>query len=323
MDLLSASNVQHLLIVLGYWNGPVTGDLRDDTFRDVLKKFQAGRGLTVDGWYGAKSDAVCRDLLVKLQAAPSEMKQMRRWRITDYYVALEGERPGVKVPILSDTGATLANVSAGDFASAALEGTIRLKDGRLLNVTGRRVKAAHAEYSAVYDIAVANRWVPDKPGYAGLVLDSSGKQVTAVNAFSVVPPAMQGKGYGVLRGIPLTPFRTLAADIGTQSYRNVEPLYRGRGGVAPPGSEVFIVEFVGKSCPDGKGGTFTHDGWFVVNDTGGGIFGAHFDMFTGGAALAKYVSHPGICHVWYRGKDANGQPYTSEVRVPWTYSYGI
>ncbi len=322
MDLLSATNVQHLLQTLGYWNGPLTGDLREGAFREALKKFQADHSLTVDGWYGVKCDGVFRDLMVKLQAAPKEMKQLRRWRVTDYYVAMEGDRPGPKVPVFSPTGAVLAHVTAGDFASAALEGTIRLKDGRLLNVTGDRVAASHAEYEAVFDLAVRNRWIPDKPGYAGLVLDKASKNVSAVSAFYEIPVSVQGNGYGILRGMPLTPFRTLAADIGHPTYRNSEPLFRGKGGVAPPGSEVFIVEFVGRTCPDGKGGTFVHDGWFLVNDTGGGIYGAHFDMFTGSSLLARQVKHPGVCHVWYRGKD-NGKAYTSETRVPWSYSYGI
>lgn len=323
MDLLSANVVQTLLLKLGYWSGPVTGDLRDESFREALKKFQGDRSLIVDGWYGPKCDAACRDLMGKLQAAPPTARQLRRWRITDYYVANEGDKAGPKVPVLSSTGATLANVSAGDFASAALEGTLRLKDGRLLNVTGDRVKASATEYAPVYDIAMKNHWIPDKPGYAGLVLDKTAKQVVAVSAFHEVPAAQQGEGYGVIRGVPMQPFRTLAADIGTTSYKNVEPLYRGKGGVAPPGTEVFILEFVGRTCPDGKGRMFVHDGWFIVNDTGGGIFGAHFDMFTGAQQYSTQIPHQSICHVWFRGKDASDKAFTSEARVPWSYSYGI
>lgn len=320
--LLSGSTVQHLLVTLGYSQGPAHGDLREETWRAVLKRFQADSGLGVDGWYGTKSDVVCRRLMDQLKAAPKELKQCRRWRVTNYYVANEGEHVGPLVPILTPAGIALGHLSAGDFASAALEGTIKMKDGRILNVTGDRVKAPPNAYKPVFDIAMRNKWIPDKPGYAGLVLDRTATQVVAVSAFSVVPENTLGDGYGTIRGMPMKPYRTLAADIGAYP-RNSEPMFYGRGGVCPPGTEMFIAEFVGKTCPDGHGNTFVHDGWFVVNDTGGGIFGAHVDMFAGSKTMSNQVSHPTICHVWFRGATSAGHAYTSETRIPFTYGYGL
>lgn len=313
--LLSAHEVQQLLHRLSYWNGPVDGNLREETFRDALKKFQADARLEADGWYGAQSDAALRALGVQLHKAPSDLQQARRWRLTSYYVAGEGERPGPKtVPIPDVNGRPLALVSAGDYAAAALEGTIRLRDGRLLNVTGTNVKASHADYAGVFTFAQKNKWIPDKPGYAGLVLDKTNTKVVAVSSFHEVEKAKLGLGYGTLRGVPLKPYRTLAADIGVVKYRMADPNFKGKGGVCPPGTEVFIVEMVGKVCPNGSGGHFVHDGWFVVNDTGGGIFGAHFDLFVGSSALARPARHPHIGHIWFKG---------IEAKIAASYSYGI
>lgn len=189
-----------------------------------------------------------------------------------------------------------------------------MQDGRLLNVAGTTVPVAHDVYAGVFDIAKRNSWIPNKPGYAGLVLDSSSTRVVKVSAFALVPPAKVGLGYGTQKGVPLQPFRTLAADIGYPKYTHVEPKFKGKGGVCPPGTEVFILNMVGVSCPDGKGKTFIHDGWFVVNDTGGGIFGAHFDVFVGSAALFTPVRHPHIGHIWFAGIEDKLSP---------TYSYGI
>lgn len=318
--LLPDAEIQRLLNVLGYTATPAGGTLREETWRAILKKFQTDQGLSSDGWYGVKSDTALRALATQLGSAPKEMKQCRRWRITQYYVAGEGEHAGTATtPILTPSGFPLAYVTAGDFASAALEGTIKLKDGRLLNVAGQNVKAPQGAYDGVLAIAQKNGWVPSKPGYAGLVLDSA-NQVKAVSAFSLVAADKIGDGYGTVRGIPMSPYRTLAADIG--AYKTSEPQFYGKGGVLPPGTEFFIAEFVGKTCPNGKGGTFVHDGWFVVNDTGGGIFGAHVDVFSGSRAMALQISHPNICHVWFRGM-AGGRSYTAETRLPYTYSYGL
>lgn len=325
VDLLPATQVQQLLTGLSYWNGSTAGDLREEAFRDALKKFQTEVGLFADGVYGSRVDTACRGLLRLLGKAPAEMKQCRRWRLTSYYVAEEGDQPGPPtVPIPDVNGNPLGLVSARDYASAALEGTIRMKDGRLLNVAGSTVKAKAEDYESVLAFAERNKWIPDKPGYAGLTLDKSNTRVVAVAAFHVVNAAQLGVGYGVQRGVPLSPFRTLAADIGYPKYKNADPTFKGKGGVCPPGTEVFILEFVGVQCPDGKGGWFTHDGWFVVNDTGGGICGAHFDVFSGTHALSREMPFPHIGHVWFRGTDpVTNKTFTSDSRVPWSYSYGI
>jgi hypothetical protein len=114
------------------------------------------------------------------------------------------------------------------------------------------------------------------------------------------------------RGIALVPLRTLAADIGHIKYKKVDPKWKGNGGLVPPGTHVYIKEYDGLRLPDGT----IHDGWLVVNDTGGGIFGAHFDLFVGTLALLKgrEVKLPEFGQVWYEG---------IEQRIPPGYTYGL
>jgi 3D (Asp-Asp-Asp) domain-containing protein len=47
--------------------------------------------------------------------------------------------------------------------------------------------------------------------------------------------------------------------------------------VAPKRSIVFIPETVGMALPEGG----THDGYWYISDTGGGVKGSHIDLFTG------------------------------------------
>jgi hypothetical protein len=41
--------------------------------------------------------------------------------------------------------------------------------------------------------------------------------------------------------------------------------------------------------------------YLIVNDTSGGIFGAHFDVFVGTRALHKQVKLLGFGRVWFAG----------------------
>lgn len=57
-----------------------------------------------------------------------------------------------------------------------------------------------------------------------------------------------------------------------------------------------------------------HDGWWMANDTGGGIFGAHFDLFVGTTTMAKLNPVPNRAHVWFDG---------CENKLGDNYSYGL
>jgi peptidoglycan hydrolase-like protein with peptidoglycan-binding domain len=240
---------------------------------------------------------------------PSDTSAYRKFRLTSYYVVDQREVPtgSVRVPIYDNQRRKIAEGSPEFFAKLSLEGTGLLEDKRLLNVTGKYVSVAHDDYAEVLTYHLRN--LSNKPfGYSGIQVKNG--RVVAALAFHEVPPGKRGVGYGMQRNdIPLIPFRTLAADIGRT--KKSEPRWKGKDGLVPPGTRVYIREYDGLRLPDGS----THDGWFVVNDTGGGIFGVHFDVFMGTRSLAKSLKHhPTVGTVWFPG---------IEQRIPAGYDYGF
>jgi hypothetical protein len=317
MPLLDALTIQKTIARLGYWERTPDGNLRDEDFVGALRCFQRDSGATADGWYGEQTDGKLRPYADLVARAPSGFHAARRWRLTYYYVSDEaGFSEPATVPVYAGDRSVLARVSAGFFAQMSLEGTGRLRDGRLLNVTGGFVPVEHADYAGVLEVARANHWLPDKPGYAGIRVE--GERCCAALSFQQIPADRVGGGYGVqtrrhpLSGqtfsLALDPFRTLAADLGLKGRHN--PQFKDKGGVVPVGTRVWIMELVGLVLPDGS----VHDGWCTVNDTGGGIFGAHFDVFAGTPALARKVRIPDHGHIWFDG---------IEARLPTSYSYGL
>jgi hypothetical protein len=241
---------------------------------------------------------------------PSDEKRYRKWRITTYYRAEQGPASDAEtVPVYDHKKNVLARVSPGFFSKIALEGDAKLRDGRFLKVSGDRVPVDYSEYAGVWEYH-QKHMSKRPPGHSGLVIKAH--RVVEALAFKEVPARELGKGFGIQRGIPYEPFRTLAADLGLKAKS--ENRFKGKGGVVPAKTKVFIKEYVGLKCPDGKGGTFVHDGWFIVNDTGGGIFGAHFDVFVGTKELGKQVKHASHMYIWFEG---------IEDRVPEDYDYGL
>lgn len=240
-------------------------------------------------------------------SAPQDPSKYRKFRLTHYYLANQVDYPTGKVvvPILDAKGNKLAEASPHYFAKLSLEGSGFLADNRYVNVTGKMVPVDPDVFAPVWEHH--QKYLPTRPpGYSGIAV--AGGRVHAASAFHVVPQSKLGIGFGVQRGIPYTPYRTLAADIG--AYKNSEKAFRGKGGLVPPKTRVFIKEFVGVKLPDGT----VHDGWFIVNDTGGGIFGAHFDVFAGTKAMAKAVKLPSVGTVWFPG---------IEQRMAPGYDYGL
>ncbi len=237
---------------------------------------------------------------------PTDPEAYRQFRLTYYWLAEQARYAGQKtVPVYDKDGKVLDRVEPAYFAAMALQGTGKMRDGRLFNVAGTWVTVKHEDYAGVYDYH--KKYLPKRvAGYSGIAVKND--KVTSALAFRVVPDSTLGEGYGVLRGVALKPFRTLAADIG--ALKSHEPKWKGKGGICPPLTKVFIEEFVGVELPDGT----VHDGWFVVNDTGGGIFGCHFDVFVGTKSLKEKVKIPGVGTIWYEGIDE---------RVPVGYDSGL
>jgi len=315
---LDTIQVQTWLKRFGYYPGKLDGDYQGATYRAALRRFQSDYRRTAgapDGWYGAKTEAALAPLIEAFERAmnefgnpPSELGEMRRWHLTYYYIGDQSRWRGPRTAPFYDTdGNVLAVVEPGCYVEASLEGTTKLRDGRLINVAkGDYRKVNPSDWIPVYTIIKRNGWL-DKPGYGGVALNAAKNAVASVRRFQVTKAGPGG--YPIEReGIELDPFRTLASDTGRM--RRHDPQFKGKGGVVPSGTKVFILEFVGVKLPDGT----THDGWFVTNDTGGGIFGAHFDVFTGSKALADLVHIPDRAHIWFAG---------IEKKLAMSYSYGL
>jgi hypothetical protein len=235
------------------------------------------------------------------QMRPSVTLEMcRKWRLTDYYLASQEDHKGpLNVPILDKYGKTIDMANDAFFSSLSLEGSGITSSGKLVNVAGTWVSCGPFDYSSVLDYH--KKFLSKRAfSYSGLqVVDD---KVTKVLSFYEVPHEKFGKGFGICNNIPLDPYRTLAADIG--KGKKSDPKFISGGGVVPLGTHVYIHEFVGTTLPDGT----AHDGWFVVADTGGGIFGAHFDVFVG--HHDKTVKVPSVAHIWFDGIEKLPDPYT-------------
>ena len=229
-----------------------------------------------------------------------------KWRLTTYYVASQSDHSGVPiVPILDTNNRIISLATSAFFSSLALEGSGKTCDGKLVNVSGGYVTPSNPSlYDPVWQYH--QKYMSKRPpSYSGLVLGSNDR-VTRVLSFTEVPQDKIGVGYGQANGMDLVPGRTLAADIGRG--KKSEPKYKGKGGLVPLTTKVYINCFDGMSMPDGT----THDGWLTVVDTGGGIYGAHFDCFAGMKSSGIKVPNEG--GIWFEG---------IEERVPEDYTYGL
>lgn len=282
-----------------------------------VRSFQRHLGLVPDGVVGVRTTKA----LTNLPQTPSD-RQLRPWRNTAYVIADERDHQGAKnIPICDVNGKPLHMTSAGFFSDLALQGS-GIANGYFFNVAGATVDVLHEVYEPVYRryVEYVQRQVkkgrsPKPSSYFGIRL--SGDKVTRAAAFRLIPDKERGLGFGVMRRhnpvdgknyvIPLEPWKTLAADLGL--FKTSEPKYKKKGGVCPVGTKVYILEFDGMLIEGRK-----HDGWFTVNDTGGGIFGAHFDIFAGSRTRLDQVRLPERAHVWWEG---------IEARIPLDYNYGL
>ncbi len=294
----TAAGIQALLTKIGCYEGALDGNLRSPTSLRAIQWFQSDNGLTADGVIGNITGGKLAEYESLLAQAPPEMKACRRWRLTHYMIADQAGFAGPQpIEVYDADGNVLAKVEPGFFAQMSLQGTGKLRDGRLLNVTGKTTKVDSKMYSGVLEVARRSGFLPNRPGYAGIVIVPEGNDYRVVSALTYQEVKNKGsEGFGVQNGLSLEAGKTLAADLGR--YRgSSEPRFVGKGGLVPVGTKVWILGL----------------GWFTVNDTGGGIFGAHFDIFAGTPAQAKTLKHPSMGYVWYDGVEA---------KIPYTYSYG-
>jgi murein DD-endopeptidase MepM/ murein hydrolase activator NlpD/peptidoglycan hydrolase-like protein with peptidoglycan-binding domain len=316
--------------------------LLDARTREALSAFKSQRGLGMDAGLDAATRVAIADALARRRSSaitsghsppprsgststsialpnlgaaltpPTNPSAYRKFRLTTYYAADQREYPtgAVMVSIRDSQGNQIATGSPAFFANLSLEGSGILTDGKVIKVAGKMVPVSHGDYAPVlaYHLKAyeksnrkraENRQNPIPTTYSGIVV-KSGRIVEAL-AFQEVRE--RGVGYGTEKnGIPAVPFRTLAADLGLKPRSAAA--WKGKGGLVPVGTHVYIREYDGLQLPDGT----VHDGWFIVNDTGGAIFGVHFDVFTGTRALRQKAKLPEFGQVWFAGIEQRIKP---------------
>lgn len=290
----------------------------DDNRVAAVKKFQKNHGLRIDGDPAEKTMAVVRKLGHKIDLLPVGIGNLVPWRMTVYYVAAEEDYGSDNlVPVYDKNKKKLCSVNASFFCNAALEGTGKLRDGRLLNVAGKPYnsvnpkdyEAAATVYRRHCDYMASKGRTPRPSRYFGVdVVDG---KVTAAQAFNFVSSDRIGKGYGTGRkGISHDPWRTIATDVG--AYPSSYPKYRNVGGLWPSGTPGCVLDLVGEVMHDGT----VHDGMVMAADTGGGIFGRHLDMFTGTKGKSTEIDIPNnaVGYVWFQDV---------EKRIPISDEYGL
>lgn len=277
----------------------------------AIKQFQLDQGLKPDGVVGQKTLARIRNYEEKLKLAPPQMKQMRKFRATHYYVAEEKDYSGKKIPVYDNDKKEICVVPASFFCNSALEGTGKLLDGRLINVAGKTyVDVDPIEYIAAAEVyrkhiayMTSKDRTPRPSRYFGV--DYIDGQVKKAQPFQIVKNL--GKGFGIgKKSIPHEINRTVATDQGL--YSTSEPRFKGKGGLWPAGIRGWLIDVAGENKE--------HDGWVTAADVGGGIFGAHFDFFTGTKDYADDypVRSNAVTYVWFEG---------IEDRIPPDYEYGL
>jgi 3D (Asp-Asp-Asp) domain-containing protein len=155
------------------------------------------------------------------------------------------------IPVLDNNHNVLAYIDPDLFADGSLEGSFRLNDGRVLNVSGNYAVCPMNIASILKDIA--DRKYRSKYGYVGLTNDCTHYMTYQVS------PNSWGEGS---HGNPLEPFVVVASD----------PQYY------PYGTTLLCKQLQGMQMPDGS----THAGYLYCGDVGGAIKGAnHCDWFVG------------------------------------------
>lgn len=178
--------------------------------------------------------------------APSIVQSAQPTRVTWYHVYPAPDRAATGVALLSPAGDAVSQpLSPRDWCSAALEGTVQTR-----TPGGAPVTLNYAQKGATSQVDCA-RVLNLKQAWA------------AALGYSRFNVARGPYGDGV-KGNILVPFRTVAADPSV-----------------PVGTVLFIPALRGQTVPLPGGTTAVHDGYVMVADRGGGITGAHIDLFVG------------------------------------------
>ncbi len=274
MDL----NIQQLQLRLmhhGYNINTATG-VFDATTIAAVRVFQRDHGLTPDGIAGPNTQAAINKYCITGPNEPATVGHLSRFLITSYMSACESDSGSNKViPAEDDNGNKLAMLDPHFFANLALEGTGKLDDGRVLNVTGKYINAPQIVRDTL--LPVCKQMFGLHYTYGGVNSDAS-----KYFAYKVLEPQFPW-GVGI-HNEPLKLWRSLASD----------------QHLIPFGTKVYILELDGMVLPDG----LIHDGWCQVDDTGSAIKLNHFDWFVGKKSFMKQIHRFDVLHIWFQGSEA-------------------
>lgn len=267
-------DLQNKLIHQGYNITNATGVFDADT-KAALRIFQKDHGLTPDGIAGPNTQAAIAKYCVIGPNEPAGINHFSRFFVTSYMSAAESDNGNNKIiPAVDENRQVLATVDPHFFANLALEGTGKLDDGRVLNVTGKYVTAPQIVRDEL--LPICKQMFGAHYMYGGVNSDAS-----KYFAYKVLGPEFPW-GIGV-HNEPLKLFHSLAADLSLVKF----------------GTKVYIKEFDGMIMPDST----IHDGWWQVDDTGSAIKKNHFDAFVGSKSLMKQIHKFDCLHIWFEGSE--------------------
>ena len=271
------SNIQQLqlrLIHHGYNIDSADGVLGPNTI-SAIKIFQKDHGLTPDGVVGQNTQAAINKYCIVGANEPTTVGHLSRFLITSYMSASESDNGNNKIiPAVDNNGNKLAMLDPHFFANLALEGTGKLNDGRVLNVTSKYVTAPQVVKDVL--LPVCKQMFGNNYKYGGINSDAS-----KYFAYKVLGPQFPW-GIG-MRNEPLKLWHSLAAD----------------QKLVPFGTKVYILELDGMIMPDG----YVHNGWCQVDDTGSAIKLNHFDWFIGKKSFMKQIRRFDVLHIWFQGSE--------------------
>ncbi len=271
------SNIQQLQLRLmhhGYNINLASGAWDADTI-SAVRTFQRDHGLTSDGIVGPNTQAAINKYCIVGANEPSIVGHLSRFLITSYMSASESDSgSNYIIPAVDDNGNKLATLDPHFFANLALEGTGKLNDGRVLNVTGKYVAAPQVVRDVL--VPVCKQMFGQHYMYGGINSDGS-----KYLSYKVLPPQFPW-GVGV-HNEALKLWRSLAVDLK----------------LVPFGTKVYILELDGMMMPDG----WIHDGWCQADDTGSAIKLNHFDFFVGKKSFMKQIHRFDVLHIWFQGSE--------------------
>lgn len=183
-------------------------------------------------------------------------------KATRYYLlSTDDYHNHTTIPLFDPQGNTLAMVSPDACVLGACEGSVKLPNGNVLNITSHYVDLPQ-QYQSTLLLTAKGQF---RSHYTVGGINAAGDKVLAWE------PCSASWGWG-MHAKPLIPFVSVASD---------QTLY-------PFGTRLYSSTIAGQTMPDGS----LHDGYLSCDDRGSHVIGQHLDLFTGTNEWAKRLTIP-------------------------------